>query len=128
MSPEPSRRQPMDLLTDIAADIARYPGTTVAAEDGDILIVSLANGDSYEVGLGEFDEDEDAPFGDEPMSQDYFRPVSITDHVTLLDAILHSIAESPHRRHVTGLTTDGDGSDCEAIFNFDGDPIILKVR
>ena len=118
----------MSLLTRIADDLAHYVGTSVTPSDGCTLDVSLGNGGSYEVSLDEFDEDEDDPIGDEPMSEGYEPPGSITDHATLLDAILHGIARSPHRKHVTGLTTDGDGSDCEAIFDFHGDPTILKVR
>ena len=118
----------MNLLARIADDLAGYVGTSITHLDACTLEFSLADGDSYEVSLDEFDEDEDDPIGGEPMSSDYPRPGSIIDHVGVLDAILNAIADSPHRQHVTGLTTDGDGSDCEAVFHLYGDPTVLRVR
>jgi len=118
----------MSLLTEIADHLAGYVGMSVTPGDGRFLDLSLANGNSYEVSLDGFDEDEDDPIGDHPMSQDYPRPDSLTDHVSLLDAILHGIARSSHRNRIKGLTSDGDGTGCEAIFDYLSEPSILKVR
>ena len=117
-----------NVITTITAALASYPGTTVARVDDSTLDVRLDNGGSFKVVLDELDGDEGDPIGHEPMSPGYRRPDLITDHGTLLDAMLYALADSPHRHHITGLTTDGDGSDCEAIFNFHTVPTVLKVR
>lgn len=109
------------------AGLAKYDGIKLEREDGLTLLVTLPD-DEFTVSIDDFDEDEDDPIGDDAMSEGYGRPVEITDHVTLLDAILASVAGFGHRRLIKGLTTDGDGRGCEAVFAYDGNPTILKVR
>ena len=116
------------LLEIIPAALAGYPGTTASLADGSALDVRLADGDAYRITLDGLGEDEGDPIGGGPMSAGYRRPDRIADHATLLDAVLHALAGSPLRGHITGLTTDGDGDDCEAMFRLRGAPVVLKVR
>ena len=116
-----------DLIDEAQADLAKYHGLSLEREDSTTLIVTVSD-DEFTVSIDDFDEDDADPIGQDPMSDGYDRPAAVTDHVTLLDAILACLAGSDHRRLVKGLTTDGDGSDCEAIFAHDGDPTILKVQ
>lgn len=113
----------MELLEQIVTDLATYLGVKVRGE----IVVTLKD-DEYRVILDDLEEDEDDPIGDKPMVGTYKRPRRITDHVTLLDAILHAISRPPYRKRITGLTTDGDHNDCEAIFSYNGNPTVLKVR
>lgn len=124
-----------NLLGELATVLNDYPGTTALIQDTDHVRVQLQilHSEQYDVKLDEFyedddEDDEDDLIGDDPMTSDYIRPFVISDHVTLLDAILNFLAESPHREKITGLTVDGDHKGCEAIFNYDGAPTILKVR
>lgn len=89
--------------------------------------VKLSNGESYTIDFDDFDAEESDEFGDDPFAP-YYSPTEVMDHVTLLDAVLHAISSSPYAGRIRGLTTDGDGKDCEAIFLLDGAPSILKIR
>ena len=116
-----------DLIDLSQAGLAKYDGIKLEREDRLTLLVTLPD-DEFTVSIDDFDEDENDPIGDDAMSEGYGHPIEITDHVTLLDAILACVSVSGHRRRIKGLTTDGDGRGCEALFAYDGDPTILKVR
>lgn len=76
-------------------------------------------------------------FDDDANSKDGVRldpldpaPDKCESHTDILDVCLVALASNPNWvQKIDCLTTDGDGSDCEAIFRFDGkDGMIVKVR
>lgn len=106
-----------------------YPGVTVeTVEECENYTVQL-NGKEYTVSLDATDPEEDE-IGDAPMSDGFKKPKTVKDHVGILDLCLYVMASDPSiRETISDLSTDGDGSDCEAIFCYAAtDYFILKVR
>jgi hypothetical protein len=128
----------MDLLKLISITLNTFPGIRCDEDESDGLMVTLADGETYKITLDDFDEDTDD--SDDPRAlrtvvmynspmYAYDRPEAITDHATLLDAALFTMSSNPAvYEAIRGLTTDGDHTDCEAIFNYHDSPTILKVR
>lgn len=86
--------------------------------------------DLYTVRLDTFDCDEDDGGDGTTLDRKIKDLTAIEDHADILSACLDAMARDESIRDaVTDLTTDGDGKDCEAIFNVEGDGYyILKVR
>jgi hypothetical protein len=81
----------------------------------------------YEVILESIDV-EDEEMTENPMVE-YKKPSKIKDHVGVLDMALYLLGNSREREKISGLTTDGDNKDCEAIFHHkEYGNVVLKVR
>lgn len=95
----------------------------------DTLTVSIGD-DDYTVEVEAIDvDDEDRGQGRAMLAGDYKAPATIKDHVGILDMCLHALRNSEHAEKIDDLTTDGDGSDCEAIFEHsDEGDMIIRVR
>jgi hypothetical protein len=119
------------MLSNLIDHLQSYPNVTVTRTKPNAATVQVP-GMTYTVTIDDFDEDDDDPIGDEPMTGNYFRsdsrPDPLTNHVSVLSAILYCLAHSDYRSKITGLTTDGDNHDCEAIFKYDNQPTIIKIR
>lgn len=87
---------------------------------------AVSEGDlcGYTVEVDYFDDEGDTSGGE--LDPKYPRPSKIKNHCDILDACLAALARTGLK--VTSLTTDGDGSDCEAIFRVGEQAYIIKVR
>ena len=94
------------------------------------FVAGLANGREYTVTLTDVDVDEDDDLPSAPLPQLRRHDGPVENHVHVLDVCLHAVSADPEcRRAISDLSTDGDGSDCEAIFQTAAEGwLALKVR
>lgn len=106
--------------------------TDVVVESADsfnFVVTINETEDSYRVTIDDADVEEDET-GDGRKLSDFAlaEPKKIIDHTQILDVCLIAMkADAEIKEAVNDLTTDGDGSDCEAIFEA-GDEGYLKLK
>lgn len=90
------------------------------------------DGDSFELIVetdDEFDKAEYGPMSMAEMARGWDVPVKPKDCTDVLDIILFSLSQHEQlAKEITGLTTDGDNHDCEAMFLFRNQAWTIKVR
>jgi hypothetical protein len=94
-----------------------------------IKLRPLTRDDYFSVRLEEFETDGEEEGAGGGLDPDLWpEPRHVWDHTDILDVALHALASSPLCPHIDDLTTDGDNTDCEAIFRYDDEWYVLKVR
>lgn len=63
----------------------------------------------------------------DPKNYAEYKNRKLKSHVDVLDACLGILAHSPLGQYISDLTTDGDGTDCEAIFKMGDTYWTIKV-
>lgn len=119
------------LLACCAEHLRKFVPDAVRYVAGDGIYVNLEDEFTITVDDADVEDDEMGDGSTLPAGRSFVKLIDKdTEHGDLLDACLDAIAQDPELQPlVEDLTTDGDGKDCEAIFDLAGyGYVTLKVR
>lgn len=114
------------ILAAIQKKLGEYHGVESRLA-GDTIHVYIGS-DSWKIQLEETEIDpEERGKGNSPKIEEFKSPMTLKDHCKILDLCLAVLVQElcPF---ISDLTTDGDNSDCEAIFRLWDTYWILKIR
>lgn len=117
-------------LAAVAAAGLRKAGAVVPKFDNVRFPVTFAGSKQvYKVAVCELGEEDPEEPARVPFEGPVRRGQKLDNHFSVLDAALAALHDDPTARaNMTDLSTDGDGSDCEAIFHYAGEGWLkLKV-